>query len=102
MYKRQTQSDSGGGGGTTNGLVVVSNGPTVILSGHAELNGRGIFFEFRAGDGTVLHTQTVNMANQSVSYLPPSPTSYATFTAFGQDTNNVGHSLPGQPLAYQS
>ena len=97
-----TTQSGGGGGGTTNGLVVVSNGPTVTLSGHAGLNDRGIFFEFRSGDGTVLHTQTVNMTNQSVSYLPPNPTSYATFTAFGQDTNNVGHSLPGQPLAYQS
>ena len=82
-------------------FAVVSDGATVQVTGTAAMESRGLYMEFRDSAGGTIHAETVNFTSGSVSYLPPSPASYATWTGYVIDTNGDGFSLPGQPRTYQ-
>ena len=85
----------------TNAFAVISNGPTVEVSGTDEMNGRGLFMEFRDANGNVVHSITRNFSANRVAYTPPPPsTNYSTWTGFIQDSNGDDFSLPNQPVSY--
>ena len=89
-----------GGSASTGAFAVVSDGPTIEVTGTAAMEGRGLYMEFLAAAGTTVDSVTVNFSSGVVTYTPPNPSSYATWTGYVVDVNGDGFPLPGQPRAY--
>ena len=89
------------GGATSAGIFsVVSDGPTVEITGTAAMEGRGLYMEFRDAAGVTIDSETVNFSGGSVVHQPSDPASYVTWTGYVIDNNGDGFSLPDQPRAY--
>ncbi len=96
-----TSGTTTGGTGPVSGVFsVVSDGPTVEVNGTQEMEGRGLYMEFRDSSNAVIFTNTVNFSGGNLMYLPPSPSSYSFWTGYVVDSNGDGFSLPAQPRTY--